>query len=301
MPSSIDNDKLEIDENVSRCCCCGEKFDRVSNPDDPYFVINPSWGSLEYAQKGDLVMEALDGDENNNGGEFDVGQGQQDQHDEAEVADDHVVDSFNSRDTLEEDCLSSSSMFICYEKEAMEDGKASFLDIMRQGSDGSNDFVRQLSDAYVGECRTKEDDNDLTEDIQCSSKINHRTGNLDHRLIPIELIDFSTRADKGGCRFEEGDLCCRSRISSQLKFSGEAKVNKSAEKTDNVEHENLKMVMDLVDQCENGDTEEKKGDLVGNPSEQVLTAQEIQSLQINVKEAIMTKLYDLRGTTTLEL
>lgn len=301
MPSSIDNDKLEIDENVSRCCCCGEKFDRVYNPDDPYFVINPSWGSLEYAQKGDLVMEALDGDENNNGGEFDVGQAQQDQHDEAEVADDHVVDSFNSRDTLEEDCLSSSSMFICYEKEAMEDGKASFLHIMRQGSDGSNDFVRQLSDAYVGECRTKEDDNDLTEDIQCSSKINHRTGNLDHRLIPIELIDFSTRADKGGCRFEEGDLCCRSRISSQLKFSGEAKVNKSAEKTDNVEHENLKMVMDLVDQCENGDTEEKKGDLVGNPSEQVLTAQEIQSLQINVKEAIMTKLYDLRGTTTLEL
>ena len=39
-------------------------------------------------------------------------------------------------DLLEEDRISSLSLFICYEKEAMEDGKA--------GSHGSGEFVGQI-------------------------------------------------------------------------------------------------------------------------------------------------------------
>lgn len=298
MSSSIDNDKIESEENVFKCCCCGEKFYREYGGDDPYFSFKPSWGSLEYSQKGDLVIEAVDGDENGNAGEFVVGQGRLQEQDEAEVvADEHDqfpsnVGSFNSRDTLEEDCLSSSSMFICYEKEAMEDGKACLLDIMRQGSNDITEFVGEFSDVSLVQCRTKEDD--LTEDIQCTSKNDRGICDLDHRLIPVELIDVSTRADKGSCSFEEG-----SRISSPLKFSGEAKVleiTKSSENTDNVELENSKIVTAFVDQSEVGDTEDEKQDLVGKASEQVLTAQEIHNLQINIKEAIMTKLNDLTGT-----
>ena len=320
-----ENEKIENDdESVLRCCCCSESLNRKQNSDS-YLLFRPSWGSVEYTQKGDLVMEAVDDDENNNGQEF-LGRSLSDklknhesnnveEHDEAElVADEHQfpsnVCSFNSRDTMEDDCLSSSSMFICYEKEAMEDSKGGSFDIVRQSSNGSSEIVQQFSDITIVQSHLEE--NDLIEDIQCSSTCNHGIYSLNHRLIPIELIDFSTQEDTGGSSLKEqnlrenGDhhdenLCSEPRISSQLKISGETtahKINESAEQRDNEKHRNLEMIMSLVDQSSVRNADKKKQNFVSKASEQeqVLTTQEVHASQINVKEAVMLKLNGLPGT-----
>ncbi|PON89053.1 Zein-binding domain containing protein [Trema orientale] len=314
------NERLENgdESDLIRCCCCNESLSRKQEPDS-YMLFRPSWGPLEYAQKADLVMEAVDDDENNNGGEF-LGRrashklknhesNSGEERDEAEL----VADcSFNSRDTMEDDCLSSSSMFICYEKEAMEDSKGGSFDIVRQGSNGSSEIVRQFSDVSIVRCLSEE--NDLIEDIQRSSSNDHRTCSLSHRLIPVELIDFSTQIDRGGSRLKEANLsengdrqdenlCSESRISSQLLVSREATVfnmNESPEKKDNEEPGNLEMVMDLVDQSSLREADEGKQSSASKESEQVLTTPEVHALQINVKEAALVKQNELLAASEQE-
>ncbi|XP_062107515.1 myosin-binding protein 3 isoform X2 [Humulus lupulus] len=314
-PSSNDklsNDNDDEEENVLRCCCCNESLSRKQNSDS-YLLFRPSWGSLEYAQKGGLAMEAVDDDdgENDNGGEF-LGRILSDklkkhesnngeEHDEAElVTDEHQfpsnVCSFNSRDTMEEDCLSSSSMFICYEKEAMEDSKGGSFDIARQGSNGSSEIVQHCSDFPIVQC--PEEENDLIEDVQCTSTNSLRIFGINHRLIPVELIDFSTQADRGGSSLKEENLkengnhqdeklCSQSRILSQLKVFGEGSIDKT-NKSDSKKAGNLEMVMAVVDQSSVRDVAEKKQKLVSMESELDCT-QEVHAIQINENEATMVK------------
>ncbi|XP_030482441.1 myosin-binding protein 3 isoform X1 [Cannabis sativa] len=315
------NDKLENDdddgdddeETVLKCCCCNENLSRRQNLDS-YLLFRPSWGSLEYGQKGDLVMEAVDDDEgeNNNGGEF-LGRILSDklkkhkrsngeEHDEAElVTDEHHfpsnVCSFNSRDTMEEDCLSSSSMFICYEKEAMEDSKGGSFDIARQGSNGSSEIVQQSSDFTTVHC--PEEENNLIEDVQCTSTNSLRIFDLNHRLVPIELIDSSTQADRGGSSLkeenlkEEGNrqdekLRFESMILSGLKVSQEGSINKTNE-SDSKRAGNLEMVMTVADQSSVRAAADGKHKLVSMESEQVGCTQEVHAIQINAsEEAIVT-------------
>lgn len=157
--------------------------------------------------------------------------------------------SFDSRDGLdeedEEDHLSSSSMFICYEKEAMEDSKAG-------SNNGSGDFVPPVKEDLI-----------VDVDIECSSE--RGDDDDDRRLIPVELIDSSTVADRG-------------------KLPSPSNVFESSE--------SLAAEMAICRDSE----EEKKQDFASKGSEQVLTAGEVRALQINVKKAVMTKLIHIPGT-----
>ncbi|KAL5570842.1 hypothetical protein UlMin_020439 [Ulmus minor] len=268
--SSI-NENLGNDENGFRCCCCNGSLSSKHDPES-YLLFKPSWGSLEYTQKGDLVIEALD--EDNNGGEMVMNNEEGDGL--AELADEHRchfnVCSFNSRDTMEEDCLSSSSMFICYEKEAMEDSRAGSLDIVRQDSNGS-EFVNQVSDVSALQCHSKDDDLD---EVIHSSSMDHTICKLDHRLIPVELIDFVTRADQG-------------RENTKEENPREEGDHQNYEEAEN-------LAMGLADVR---DAKEPEQDLVNKASEQALATQEVHTLSINI-EAITGKMNDLTEIAFVE-
>ncbi|KAH7533791.1 myosin-binding protein 3 isoform X2 [Ziziphus jujuba] len=317
--SWMNDNRLENDENVFTCSCCNESLS--SKNQHPHLLFKSAWESMEYNQKGDLIIEAMDGDDNdNNGGEYlgsikhdklpnhsknidcemEINNEEHDDDGDTRIADENRfpsnVHSFSLRETPEEDCLSSASMFICYEKEAMEDNKSSSLDIARQDSNGT-EFGTQFSDGSTIHCCSEEDD--LVEIIDLSCK-DHRIHDLNHRLIPIELIDFSTRADQGLYSLKEEDsvkhshedenLHYNSRVGSQLEIAGKAELvimNKSAEKTGNGEFESSKMEEAAVDKSSLPDGEDREQDLVGKSSEQVFTSQEVQTLSTNVKKVAM--------------
>lgn len=316
--SWINENKLENDENIFSCSCCNESLNSKNH--HPHLLFKSSWESLEYNQKGDLIIKAMvDDDNDNNGGEY-LGPMKSDKlpnhsknidcememnNEEHDDDDTRIVDenrfpsyihSFNLRETTQEDCLSSASLFICYEKEAMEDNKSSSLDIARQDSNGT-EFGHQFSDGSTIQFCSEEDDLVEVFDLSCKD---HKIHDLNHRLIPSELIDFSTRADQGLCSLKEEDLIehCHmdenlyynSKVESELEVAGEEElvlVNKSAEKMGNREFESSKMEEAAVDKSSVPDGEEREQDLVGKESEQVITTQEVQSLSTNNKAAAM--------------
>lgn len=300
----------ENDKNIFECSCCNENLSSKNHR--PNLLFKSSWGSLEYNQKGDLILEAVDHD-NNNGSEYqgpnkpvelpnhsknigcEIEMDDEEHDDHIRVADKNQLPcnfhSFSLRETREEDCLSSASMFICYEKEAMEDNKSSSLDMARQDSNGT-EFAHQFSDGSTTQCCCSEED-DLVDAIDLSSK-DLRICGLNHRLIPIELIDFSTRADQGFCSIEEEDLkehcnvdeilCCHH---SKLEVPGEPcllMINENAEKMSYGEFES-EMGEAAADESSMGHAEERKQELVEKESGHVLTSQEVRTFKINVKEA----------------
>ncbi|KAF3445203.1 hypothetical protein FNV43_RR14897 [Rhamnella rubrinervis] len=310
--SCMGGNNNENDEHIFECSCCNESLNSENHRLN--LLFKSSWGSLESNQKGDLILEAVDHD-NNNGCEYqgpnkpaelpnhgknigsEIEMDDEEHDDHIRVADKNQfpcnVHSFSLRETTEEDCLSSASMFICYEKEAiLEDNKSSSFEIARQDSNGT-EFAHQFSDGSTTQyCCSEEDD--LVEVIGLSCK-DHRICGLNHRLIPIELIDFSTRADQGFCSIRKEDLkehcdmdaslCCDH---SKFEVPGEPHLlakNESAEKMSYREFESLVMGEAAADESSVGDAEERKQELVEKERGHVLTSQEVQTFQINVKEA----------------
>ncbi|CAK9180285.1 unnamed protein product [Ilex paraguariensis] len=54
-----DEDKLiETCEEILNCSCCGVGLENKTY--SPYTMINPSWGVLDYTQKGNSITEAGD-------------------------------------------------------------------------------------------------------------------------------------------------------------------------------------------------------------------------------------------------
>ncbi|XP_021296617.1 myosin-binding protein 3-like [Herrania umbratica] len=53
--------KLDNGEIVLSCSCCKGSFG--SKLHLPYFLLKPTWGALDYAQKGSLIIEAIEADD----------------------------------------------------------------------------------------------------------------------------------------------------------------------------------------------------------------------------------------------
>lgn len=304
----------ENDENTFNCSCCNESLSSKNHHSS--LLLKSPWGSSEYNEKGDLIIEAMDHDEDNGceyqgpnkrvellnhgkntGCEIEMDDVNHDGHTRV-VADENQfpcnVHNFSMRETAEEDCLSSASMFICYEKEAMEDTKSSSLDIARQDSNGT-EFAHQFSDGSTTQCYSEEDD--LVEAVGGLTCKDYKFYDLTHRLIPIELIDNSTRADRGVCSLKEeglrecwnvdASLYC---VDSKLKIQGESCLitkNKSAEKINYREFESLELGEAALVESSEAEAEERKQELEEEANGQGPTSQVIQTFEIKVKEAAM--------------
>ncbi|KAM1956381.1 hypothetical protein ACFX16_025805 [Malus domestica] len=276
----------------------------------------PSWGSLEYARKGDSAVEAAD--DGNNGGEYqsankpdslsthsDNGyelETTNEEHEDDRVADEQQltsdVCSSSFRGGAVEDCLRSRSVLLCQKNDADEDNKGGSLEIVRSDSNSSN-LVHQSSDASATSIQCCFEEDYSLEIIPLSSE-NGLIGAHNHRLIPVELIDFSTTVDQGIRNVKEEEVrehdhhevnfASDSYIGSRPQLSGEASlvlmVNESAVNTSNGEVESLDMARGFTGNSSEVDAEEGKQDLLGKPCDEVVTDPGAQTLFVRIEEPV---------------
>ncbi|KAL6286800.1 hypothetical protein ACE6H2_011190 [Prunus campanulata] len=308
MPTSVafiswlSENKLEKEEKLPCVCsCCSESLNsKLYSPSSPF---EPSWGSLEYAKKGNSTIEyqgttkpdSLSTD-SDNGYEMET---TNEEHEDDRVADEHQfssdVCSSSFRGNAGEDCPRSRSTFLCHETDANADNKAGSRDIIRSDSN-SMKLVHQSSDASATTIQCCFGEDYSLEIIPLPSE-NGMVCALNHRLIPIELIDFSTRIDQGIRNakeedvrehdHQEGSFDSEPSIGSRHQLSGEAAlfmINKSSLKTSNGDLESLEKARGFSDNSSVVDAEEGKQDLVGMPSDQVVTAPGGQKLFVHIEE-----------------
>ncbi|BFG25488.1 hypothetical protein CerSpe_117620 [Prunus speciosa] len=300
--SWLSENKLEKEEKLPCVCsCCSESLNsKLYSPSSPF---EPSWGSLEYAKKGNSTIEyqgttkpdSLSTDSDN---VYEM-ETTNEEHEDDRVADEHQfssdVCSSSFRGNAGEDCPRSRSMFLCHETDANADNKAGSCDIIRSDSN-SMELVHQSSDASATTIQCCFGEDYSLEIIPLPSE-NGMVCALNHRLIPIELIDFSTRIDQGIRNakeedvrehdHQEGSFDSEPSIGSRHQLSGEAAlfmINKSSLKTSNGDLESLEKARGFSDNSSVVDAEEGKQDLVGMPSDQVLTAPGGQKLFVHIEE-----------------
>lgn len=104
--SKDESSKIQTSEKDLRCSCCGVSLDRGFY--SPYLVFKPSWGVLDYSQKGNLIKEKGEDDESYNG--F-IGGGYSDPS-RSDCPTDHEVDDSGNRDGVvkENQMLSDASV-----------------------------------------------------------------------------------------------------------------------------------------------------------------------------------------------
>ncbi len=66
--SWLSENHVENGEKIFRCSCCDERLGCKLYP--PFWLLKPSWGALNYTQKDNLVIEAVDDDSNE--GKFEI-------------------------------------------------------------------------------------------------------------------------------------------------------------------------------------------------------------------------------------
>ncbi|ONI17473.1 hypothetical protein PRUPE_3G161200 [Prunus persica] len=300
--SWLSENKLEKEEKLPCVCsCCSESLNsKLYSPSSPF---EPSWGSLEYAKKGNSTIEYQGttkpdslSTHSDNGYEMET---TNEEHEDDRVADEHQfssdVCSSSFRGNAGEDCPRSRSTFLCHETDANADSKAGSRDIIRSDSN-SMKLVHQSSDASATTIQCCFGEDYSLEIIPLPSE-NGMVCALNHRLIPIELIDFSTRIDQGIRNakeedvrehdHQEGSFDSEPSIGSRHQLSGEAAlfmINKSSQKTSNGDLESLEKARGFSDNSSVVDAEEGKQDLVGMPSDQVVTAPGGQKLFVRIEE-----------------
>lgn len=152
---------FEDDERTCRCFCCNESFS--NNTQLPYLLHKPSWGCLEDTQKGDFIIKSVDDNI-------------EEEQDETRVRDVLQfypdVHSFSFKDTTEEEYPSSTSMSLCYEKEAKEDNMSGPVDYSQHVCNGTDNAMHCLSE----ENNLSETSRDI---VNISSRNNTREQNQD--------------------------------------------------------------------------------------------------------------------------
>ncbi|KAL5743472.1 hypothetical protein ACOSQ2_026588 [Xanthoceras sorbifolium] len=206
--SWLSTHKLEKGDEVFRCSCCDDSLRRKLCP--PGLLFKSSWDASDYTETGNLIIEAMDDDnsggeckeqkkndiqdnqsgndseiERNNGEECD---NDKDVADEFQIISD--IDSFGLTETAEENCSRSVSNLHYEEKEAYEGEKA-----------GRN-LAHYSCDNTIVRCCSGEDD--FLEIVNLGSEVNIYSGF--NRVIPVELIDSSTKANQGSCNMEDEAL-----------------------------------------------------------------------------------------------
>ncbi|XP_048422255.1 myosin-binding protein 2 isoform X1 [Pyrus x bretschneideri] len=274
----------------------------------------PSCGSLEYVRKGNSAVEAVD--DGSNGGKYQSANKPEslsthsyngyelettnEEHEDDRVADEQQltsdVCSSSFRGIAVEDCQRSRSILLCQENDADKDNKGGSLDIARSDSN-STKLVHQSSDASATSIQCCFEEDYSLEIIPLSSE-NGLICAHNHRLIPVELIDFSTTVDQVTRNVKEEEVrehdhkgvnfASESNIGSEPQLSGEPSLvlvtNESAVNTSNGEVESLDTSRGFTDNSSDVDAEEVKQDLVCKPCDEVVTAPGAQTLFVRIEE-----------------
>ncbi|KAK6255823.1 hypothetical protein SCA6_017128 [Theobroma cacao] len=202
--------KLDDGEIVLPCSCCKGSFGSKLHP--PYFLFKPTWGALDYAQKGSLIIEAIEagGSESDQYKEPSKPDSQESQegedmieiklnteedyneNSEEATADQHMlsdVESFGFGEAPEEECSGSELKLqdTCHEKDVHEDEKPGTMNVMEQHFSAPCE-IHQSSHDNIVEPYFAEDD--LLEFINL-----HPQKCVSDRLFSVELIDLSTSAN----------------------------------------------------------------------------------------------------------
>ncbi|GMI68983.1 hypothetical protein HRI_000567600 [Hibiscus trionum] len=202
----------DVDKVVPCSCCDGSKLH------SPYFLFKPSWGALDYADKGSLIIEAIEDD--GDGSESDDPCKDGDDMIEIKLEhddDDDDDDRNNRRDTNEHQVLS----------DVHEDDKSDTMNVaeMHLGSVASGTFVPCFDGDYMLEFI------DL-----------HHQKCVSDRLVPVELVDLSTSANNLSENQQDNDTeTCDSSIEETPLHA----TDESAENTSPGEPENLELANQL--------------------------------------------------------
>lgn len=216
----IQSDGEKIVENGEvnlRCSCCDVSLN--SKFYSPYFLIKPSWGVLDYTQKGNLITETGidDGiDEVDNSdrsrSDFAADRCEEDEGTNGnkgnQILSDVDASSGTREEEAEEDCSYSVSNFGCRETMASEDDKVQMI-------------VEKAQEPIKEEGTKEEGGNFCIEDPFCdgnSSRVcaeedasikippqhlEYYVDRDDFRLVPVELIDFTAADIQNGYRTED--------------------------------------------------------------------------------------------------
>ncbi|KAA8532547.1 hypothetical protein F0562_032637 [Nyssa sinensis] len=205
----IQNEGEKVVENgeVSlKCSCCGVSLD--SKIYSPCIVIKPSWGVLDYTQKGNLIAETGDFDH------FEEGDNSDRSRSDCTVdrcEDEHGIEKKGDHQMLSEVDGGSEDDFSVFvfnselkELESHEDDKVDVISEEEEEpiEDNSNMILEDPSseNTMIQVC-SKEDSS--VEIIP--QHLEFFVGHDGCQLIPVELIDSKTEENQGSCRIEEED------------------------------------------------------------------------------------------------
>ncbi|KAF8398977.1 hypothetical protein HHK36_014842 [Tetracentron sinense] len=231
MMASDGEKKIENGEKNSRCSCCDVSLS--SKFYSPYLLFKPSWGVLDYTQKGNLITAPTSDD--NDGGEYtdpcksdcptdrcdddheiEKTRGAEEYEDEDDgVAEEHQIPSdvdegVHGGDEADEDCSRSLSNFPCNEtvdnggENSVEENITEQEFVEEEDSDmpmeGKN-VVHQSSDETIIQFCSREDESLEIFPLHLDNFADHD----DRRLVPVELIDFMTAENQRLLRCREED------------------------------------------------------------------------------------------------
>ncbi|KAK9038932.1 hypothetical protein V6N11_023773 [Hibiscus sabdariffa] len=165
---SSDHKVDDVDKVVPCSCCNGSKLHPA-----PYFLFKPSWGALDYADKGRLIIEAIEDD--GDGSESDDPSKDGDDMIEIKLNDqDDDDDRDDQRATVEHQVLSD------VEKDVHEDDKPDTMNVAEQHLGG-------VASGTVAPC--------FAGDYMLEFITLHHQKCVSDRLVPVELVDLSTSAN----------------------------------------------------------------------------------------------------------
>ncbi|XP_010274744.1 PREDICTED: myosin-binding protein 2 [Nelumbo nucifera] len=223
--------KVENGEKVLRCSCCDSSLS--SKFHSPYLLFQPSWGVLDYAQKGNLITDATG--EEHDGGEYsdpcksdsqtdrccddehemerNRGEGEED---DGGLEDEHRVpsDVEEGVETREEEaevgCLMSPSSIRIKEMVTDEDDKVGDVEGTEQelseeensniSAEGTNAVFRSSDDIVFEVCRREDASLEIIPlRLESINDVNDRC------LLPVELIGSATAENQtfNSCKKED--------------------------------------------------------------------------------------------------
>ncbi|XWS47552.1 hypothetical protein CRYUN_Cryun14cG0162000 [Craigia yunnanensis] len=271
--------KLDNGGKILPCCsCCKGNFGSKSHP--PYFLFKPTWGALDDAHKGSLIIEAIEnyGSESDQCKEPSTPDSQsniegedmieiklnteedRNENDEGATAEHQMlsdVESFGFGEAAGEECSRSVSKLqdTCHEKDVHEDDKSGSINITKKHFSVTSDIVKPCFADHLLEF------------------INLRPQKcVSDRLVPVELIDLSTSANT--C-LEKQDLGKKDNENetsdSPIVETALHALDEKAENTSPREVESLELSSGNTKNPSILDADNGKEDLVDEASEHVLT------------------------------
>ncbi|XP_057972082.1 myosin-binding protein 3 isoform X2 [Malania oleifera] len=233
--SWVSENRIDHGKNY-RCSCCNE---RLSSKLYPCLLFNPSWGYLNYnTQKGNLILELVDDDSNGSDDSNlcnsssmtdDCKFYSREEEDNAKGAgmEHHILNdiaNFSFKNLAEEDCLKALSK--CQSDEKGNEDKIGTSELSQQFHGDIGRTHHSSNENRFQICNSQDESLDI---ISGCSK-NYNDHDLD-RLIPVELIDYSTIASLRSCKSSKKNSVKQERHinSADMCLSAEAPINSFAD------------------------------------------------------------------------